>query len=200
MNRVAARPLVVAWPCVLGVLAVCFAGAGCKYDPVNSDAIAALGKETPGGPDEFHRPGEPCGLCHRQGGQADDFSIAGTIFAGPANLIGVDTARIDLVDSNGTSPPPENPVITNCVGNFFVRRTTWDPAYPVAVRVTKGVSRTMLSEIGRASSCADCHKAQLPLRDPTTTVDHVYLFADQDPAGKAAVCRIDPDLTTYRSP
>jgi hypothetical protein len=170
--------------------------SGCSSDPVESDAIKALGKETAGGPSEFHRAGQPCGLCHQANGQADtDFSVAGTIFAGPNNLIGVDGARVDLVDSAGTSPPLTTKVITNCVGNFWVLRSEWDPAFPIAVRVTKnGVSRTMQSQISRASSCADCHKAQIPLDDPFSTMPHVYLFADQDPAGKAAVCGIDPDL------
>jgi hypothetical protein len=174
-------------------------GPGCKYDPVNDDEVKALGKETPGGPDEYHRPGQPCGLCHRQGGVAKtDFSISGTIFAGLGNLTGVNEARIDLVDSKGTSPP-NTLVSTDCVGNFFVLRSNWDPAFPIAVRVTSisGVSQTMRSEIGRSSSCGDCHKPELPLHDPLSTVDHVYLFSGEDPAGKATSCRIDPDLTTY---
>jgi cytochrome c553 len=180
---------------VTGVVAL---GYGCKYDPVYDDEVAALGKETPGGPDQYHRPGQPCGLCHRKGGVAKtDFSIAGTVFAGLDNLIGVDSARVDLVDSKGTSPPIGSLVITNCVGNFFVLRSDWDPAFPIAVRVTKGVSQTMRSQISRTSSCGDCHKPELPLHDPLSTVDHVYLFSGEDPAGKAAVCRIDPDLTTY---
>jgi hypothetical protein len=193
--RLVAVHLVACAVLVSGVVAL---APGCKYDPVYDDEVKALGKETPGGPDEYHRPGQPCGLCHRQGGVAKtDFSIAGTIFAGLDNLTGVDSARIDLVDSKGTSPPVENPVITNCVGNFFVLRSDWDPAFPIAVRVTKGVSETMRSQIGRTSSCGDCHKPELPLHDPLSTVDHVYLFGGEDPAGKATVCRIDPDLTTY---
>jgi hypothetical protein len=170
--------------------------ASCTSDPVYHDAVKALGKESPGGPSEFHRAGQPCGLCHQDGGDAStDFAIAGTIFAGEANLIGVEGARVDLVDANGTSPPLTKPVLTNCVGNFFVQRSDWNPAFPIAVRVTKGaVSRTMRSQVSRASSCADCHVAKLPLDDPFSQVTHVFLFADQDPQGKAVACAIDPDL------
>jgi cytochrome c553 len=175
-------------------LVFAFASA-CSADPVQSDAVKALGKEK-GSANEFHRAGQPCGVCHQAGGNASsDFSVAGTIFAGPDSLVGVEGAHLDLVDSKGTSPPLDKPVVTNCVGNFFVQRSDWDPAYPVAVRVSKGtVSRTMRSPINRASSCADCHKAEVPLTDPFTTVPQISLFADQDPAGKAQVCDRDPDL------
>ena len=168
----------------------------CSSDPVYHDAVKALGKESPGGPSEFHRAGQPCGLCHQEGGDANtDFAVAGTIFAGPANLIGVEGARVDLLDANGTSPPITKPVLTNCVGNFYVLRSDWNPAFPVAVRVTKGaVSRTMRSQISRTPSCADCHKAKLPPDDPLSDVPHIYLFSDQDPQGKAVACAVDPDL------
>lgn len=167
----------------------------CSGDPAQSDAIKALGKEK-GAANETHRAGQPCGLCHQAGGAASsDFSVAGTVFAAQGSLVGVDGARIDLVDSKGTTPPLDKPVLTNCVGNFFVRRSDWDPAYPVAVRISKGsVSRTMRSAISRASSCAECHKAEVPLNDPFSTVPQVFLFADADPAGKSQSCDRDPDL------
>jgi len=128
--------------------------------------------------------------------------VAGTIFAGPNSLVGVDGARIDLVDANKTSPPLATPIITNCVGNFFVRRSDWDPAFPLSVRVTKGgTSRTMSSQISRTSSCADCHKAQVPLVDPFSSLGPIYLFGpDGDPAGKAKECDRDPDVTLDGTP
>lgn len=171
------------------------AAAACTADPVQKDAVSSLGKEK-GKANETHRAGQPCGVCHQAGGEASsDFSIAGTVFAGPGSLVGVEGARIDLVDSAGTSPPIDKPVLTNCVGNFFVRRSDWNPAYPIAVRVSKnGVSRTMQTEIARASSCAECHVAKVPLDDPFSQVTQIYLFADQDPAGKSLVCDRDPDL------
>jgi hypothetical protein len=183
-------------PLIVLVAGAALLAASCTPDPVQHDAVKALGKETPGGPNEFHRPGQPCGVCHQDGGVADtDFSVAGTIFAGPGNLIGVIGARIDLVDSNGTSPPIGQPILTNCVGNFFIKRSDWDPAYPIAVRITKGsVTRTMRGPINRASSCAECHIAKLQLDDPFSQVPHVYLFNDTDPAGKATTCANDPDL------
>lgn len=168
----------------------------CTLDPVQSDAIKALGKEK-GAVNEFHRAGQPCGLCHQAGGAATtDFSVSGTVFASDQKLIGVEGARIDLVDANKTSPPASAPLLTNCVGNFFILRSDWDPAYPIAVRVTKGgVSRGMQSAINRASSCAECHKAEVPLVDPFSTVKPVFLFgADGDPVGKAKTCDRDPDL------
>ncbi|MEO6573727.1 MAG: hypothetical protein ABIP89_07810 [Polyangiaceae bacterium] len=168
----------------------------CTQDPVQSDGISALGKEK-GAANEFHRAGQPCGICHQAGGTASsDFSVSGTVFASSESLIGVEGARIDLVDANKTSPPASAPLLTNCVGNFFILRSDWDPAYPIAVRVTKGgISRGMQSAINRASSCADCHKAEVPLADPFSTVKPVFLFgAEGDPVGKAKTCDRDPDL------
>jgi len=198
--RAVAAALAVA-PVAFAAWIAC-AAAGCSADPVQSDAISALGKEK-GSANEFHRAGQPCGLCHQKGGSApSDFSIAGTIFAAPNSLVGVEAARIDLVDANKTSPPLATPIITNCVGNFFIRRSDWDPAFPVSVRVTKGgTSRTMNSQISRTSSCADCHKAQVPLADPFSSLGPIYLFgADGDPAGKAQACDRDPDVNLDRAP
>jgi cytochrome c553 len=181
----------------LSALAVAVVVPACSADPHLSDAISALGNEK-GAVNENHRAGQPCLLCHQKGGAADtDFSVAGTVFASPGTLVGVEGARIELVDANKTSPPVDKPVVTNCVGNFFVKRSDWDPAFPIAVRVSKGsLSRTMRSSIGRAGSCADCHKAEIPLKNPFGSVPQVFLFGDDgDPAGKSKNCDRDPDLS-----
>ena len=52
-------------------------------DPVRDRAIERLGAEDPAvaiGPE--HRPGQPCVLCHSEGGPASGkpFAIAGTVF------------------------------------------------------------------------------------------------------------------------
>lgn len=191
MNRFSVITL-AACAAVLGAAAL-----SCNADPVLNDAIAALGAEK-GPANDTHRAGQPCTLCHQPNGNADsDFSVAGTIFASPDGLVGVDGARIDLVDAEGKSPPGDKVFLTNCVGNFFVKRTDWDPKFPIAVRVSKGsVSRTMRSSIGQAGSCAHCHKAEIPLKDPFSTTHQVFLFASGgDPAGKAKICDRDPDLT-----
>jgi cytochrome c553 len=169
---------------------------GCSDDPVQSDAIAALGKEK-GPVNETHRAGQPCGLCHQAHGEAgSDFSVAGTVFASLDSLVGVEGARIDLVDANKTSPPSGTPVLTNCVGNFFLRRSEWDPAFPIAVRVSKGgASRTMQTQVSQAASCATCHEARLPPTDRATKVPQIYIFGPEgDPNGKAKTCDRDPDL------
>ena len=168
----------------------------CSADPIQADGIKALGKEK-GTANEFHRAGQSCGICHQSGGAAStDFSVSGTVFASSESLVGVEGARIDLVDANKTSPPASMPLLTNCVGNFFVKRTDWDPAFPIAVRVSKGgVSRTMQSPINRAGSCGECHKAQVPLSDPFSSLRPVFIFGvDGDPNGKAKTCDRDPDL------
>lgn len=182
----------LALTCLVGAV-VC----SCSTDPVQTDAIKALGREV-GQANEFHRAGQPCTLCHQPSGIADsDFSVAGTIFAGTDSLVGVDGAQVHLVDADGRSPPVTKPIVTNCVGNFFVKRSDWDPKFPIAVAVQKGaVRRTMRSAIGQAGSCATCHLAEVPLQGNHAfeAVPHVYLFGGEDPAGKAQVCDRDPDL------
>lgn len=121
-------------------------------DPVHDRAVERLGPEGPDGPSPLHRAGQPCATCH------DDFSVAGTVFDGEASTVGVEGARIHLVDALGTSPPHVKPVVTNRAGSFFVRRSDWSPVFPIRVRISKDGSETVMkSDIGRAASCADCH-------------------------------------------
>ncbi|MDB4935004.1 MAG: hypothetical protein JWP87_1976 [Labilithrix sp.] len=115
--------------------------------------------------------------------------MAGTIFAAPGGLVGVEGARVELVDSAGTSPPP---VVTNCVGNFWVTRGAWDPVFPIRVTVTKGSTRhEMKSDIGRAASCADCHATAVA--DPLVKTGPVTLFETSDPEGPPKSCPVNPD-------
>jgi cytochrome c553 len=169
-------------------------GAACIVpDPIHEKKLDRLGEETANGPSAFHRAGQACGTCHRPDGEAkQDFTVAGTVFAGPDALVGVEGVEVQLVDSAGTSPVQR--VTTNCVGNFFVPRASWDAAFPVLVRLRKGdVVRTMNTPIGRAASCADCHEASSPPRDPHGRVSAVYLFGTEDPAGPPKECPIEPD-------
>lgn len=186
-------PLVVplAALCALSVLA---SGACTPLpDPVHDQAVERLGAEPPIGPGALHRPGQPCGTCHGASGPAEtDFSVAGTIFAGPGSLVGVEGALVELIDAAGTSPPAASGVVTNCVGNFWVRRSSWNPVFPVRVVVSRGEThRPMNSEIGRAASCADCHAKAVA--DPFVQTGPVTLFASADPAGPPQKCPVDPN-------
>ena len=65
--------------------ALAFAALGCGNRAID-ERIAALGDEAPDvPPSEFHRPGQPCLLCHgeylREG---PIMTVAGTIYAFPA--------------------------------------------------------------------------------------------------------------------
>lgn len=138
-------------------------------DPVHDRAVEALGPEGPEGAGPLHRPGSRCALCHNatNGPASSDFSVAGTVYAGPTNLTPVEGARIHLVDALGTSPPALSPVLTNAAGNFWVERSEWNPVFPVRVKVTKDAAETIMkSDIGRAASCADCHDAKVPPSSP----------------------------------
>jgi hypothetical protein len=161
----------------------------CFKDPVHNTDVSNLGPER-GNADEYHRAGQPCVVCHGSEGPAStQFSVAGTIFSQPGDLVGVQGAQVELTDSAGT----KYIATTNCVGNFYVKPSDWDPHFPILVRVAKGgVSRTMTSPIGREPSCGKCHDGHLPNRAPLYLVDHVYLFASDEPTLPA--CPVSPDI------
>src|SRR5215210_3214419 len=108
---------------VAAVIAVAGVGSSCNLDPVHRAGVNGLGPENADlyQPDsEFHRPGEPCALCHSDKGPANsDFVLAGTIFWGPDNYNDrVDNAYVRVLDANKR----RKCYVTNCNGNFFVRR------------------------------------------------------------------------------
>ncbi len=130
---------------------------------------------------QYHRAGQPCLVCHGgQGPASKQFSIAGTVFAGPFsntgdNTLGVSGATVAYVDDNTST----NFSTTNCVGNFWLLAdgsTGWPnfPAFPILTEVispgTPPVVTPMVGHIGRDGSCASCHA------DPPgpTTLGHVY--------------------------
>ena len=142
-------------------LVPCFTGALLLFaacNPVNSDAIAALGGENPNvrrGP--LHRPGQPCLLCHDgQLGNPPAFSIAGTVFEFPGAVVGADLASVVLTDADGGVQQ----TLTNAAGNFYLTPSDWSPTFPltkVTVTGANGVTATMQSEVGRDGACASCH-------------------------------------------
>lgn len=126
-------------------------------DPVQSNAIDALGGEAPGVPHgPTHRPGQPCLLCHEGGlGHPPAFSVAGTVFDHPSDPRGVNGATVSLTDANGAGFN----AITNTVGNFYITPAQWTPAFPLTVIVTGagGQKVTMHTDIGRDGACGACH-------------------------------------------
>lgn len=154
-------------------LSVCAAlasiGSSCNLDPVHRAGVNGLGPENadlyePNS--EFHRPGEPCALCHSDKGPAESqFVLAGTIFWGPDNYNDrVDNAYVRILDANKR----KKCFVTNCNGNFFVRKEDFSNiTFPLLVSVERTVEpnknestlviRRMSSHIGREASCAVCH-------------------------------------------
>jgi hypothetical protein len=178
---------------VLGLGVALAVLVACDVDPIHNGAVAEQGKETTGVPiGEFHRAGQPCVVCHSDAGPASTiFSVAGTVFAGPNNTVGVDGATVQMTDAKGSKFEKT----TNCVGNFFVKPTDWDPAFPILVRVAKGAAkRSMKTPIGREPSCGNCHVRVIDDTNQYGSMPHVYLFAGDDPAGPSKACPVNPDL------
>ncbi|HEY1959153.1 MAG TPA: hypothetical protein VGH28_26245 [Polyangiaceae bacterium] len=139
-------------------------------DPVRSAERSALGPEDPGVPQgETHRPGQPCLVCH------DDFSMGGTIYQDDLTTP-VEGATINLVDADGN----QFQATSNSVGNFFIKKSDWQPVYPIGSYVDAngngviGVTvvgtdpnnpAQMITHIGRDGSCATCHFGSGPTAD-----------------------------------
>jgi hypothetical protein len=148
----------------LALLAALAAASACSTDPVHDSAVSALGPEAANIPQgQYHRAGQPCVVCHGSEGPANtQFSIAGTVFFGPATTaspIGVGNVTVQLEDDAQS----KFSVTTNCVGNFWVKPSDWKPQFPVLVSIGGAPEGQMLtvsmqSHIGRDPSCGDCHQ------------------------------------------
>ncbi len=142
------------------VLLIALAALSC-LDPVHSDAVTALGDEKAGeSPGSLHRAGQPCLTCHGgQGPGGPEFSVAGTVYATRTGTDGLADAKVTLLDANGSSHVAQ----TNRVGNFYVLKDAWDPAYPLFVRLDSGATKkVMQTRIGGQGACAFCHNGPRP--------------------------------------
>ena len=141
-----------------------FSGSGC-VDPLKGQQIAELGDEVPGFEEmELHRPGQPCLVCHSDGGPGEPkFSFGGTLFFRPPNgdpAFLVEGYTVEILDSKGDTVQ----ATSNACGNFYIELDTFKPAYPVRTEVlgtnAEGkliTNEVMTSRIARDGSCASCH-------------------------------------------
>lgn len=177
--------------------------SSCDLNPVHTDAVNALGPEVAGIPTgEYHRAGQPCLTCHGGEGPAKaQFTVAGTVFYGPANNtaspIGVGGAVVTLEDDTTV----QFSVTTDCVGNFYLRPGDWPsaggPYFPLLVTISGTVGtfseQSMQSHIGRTGSCADCHQ-YITTQNYFQTPGLVHLYAADNPSfqGTDPNCPVDP--------
>lgn len=158
---------------LVSVLGFALLAASCT-DPVKDHAIERLGPEQGGVPEgPEHRPGQPCVLCHSDGGPASDhkFAIGGTIFDTAKADKGAENVRVYFIDAANA----ERQVVTNAVGNFFIRESEWpDLTFPfkTGIRRGTGLPVSMQSTINREGSCNFCH--QLPGGDPRESIGPIF--------------------------
>lgn len=153
----------------LTVAAALTLASACK-DPVLEARVEALGPDTgpyPAGPN--HRAGAPCTLCHMEGSAASSpFDLGGTVYARVSPKQGLGGVKVRLFDNEGD----ELGVVTNEVGNFFLRKGELGPIdFPIWVELEyQGEVTAMQAPIFRERSCASCHT------DPAgpTSPGHVY--------------------------
>jgi hypothetical protein len=148
------------------LVALSAAVVSCR-EPFIKDQIAALGDEAPGfEPNEIHRPGSPCVLCHsKRGGKGPEFSLGGTLFFRPPNSepLPAENYVVRVLDSEGELFD----LVSNRCGNFYLPKETFEPAFPLNVSIFSRdptdpqkliANEPMVSRIGRDGSCAACHK------------------------------------------
>jgi hypothetical protein len=150
------------------VLACALAATSCGNPAVDA-RIEALGEENPNvEPSQYHRPGQPCVLCHSEyEGEEPLMSVGGTIFGTSGERVPVEGVIVKMWDSSGSYFE----AVTNCIGNFYVEKEKWDPNFPLhvemeypvpgAVDPETGQTETrvisMGTRISRDGSCAGCH-------------------------------------------
>ncbi len=152
-------------------VALALALASCG-DPVHDDAIAALGPEAPNvPPGPLHRPGQPCAACHRDGGPAVPFSLAGTVYATATSPKPAANVTVMIFDATLALTT----FTTNCAGNFFARASDYAPKFPIWATLRAGrIQRDMDSPAYREGSCAACHTASVG----PASAGPVYLIDD----------------------
>jgi len=174
---------------------------GCGNRAVD-ERIAVLGDEDPNvPPGEFHRPGQPCLLCHGEYLREEPvMSVGGTIYAVPTNTaderpLPVKGVKVKLTDSFGDS----HVTGTNCAGNFFIPESEWKPAFPLRAEIEYPVPGSlettkrvvMSTRISRDGSCAGCHVGPPNQGSPgyvfCAETQPTPAFDPQDPACPGAV-------------
>ena len=121
----------------------------------------------------MHRPGQPCLVCHRDGGEGPTFTVAGTVFRDPAGLVPVQDAMVVLIDAMQARIT----ATTNCVGNFYLTPRDASPTLPMWTTVELGTIRIdMESAMHLDGDCGACHG------DPVTQAQAGHVFLTDDPA------------------
>lgn len=146
--------------CGLVVASLAFFVVGCE-SPIEDDLIEEQGPEVAGlveGP--LHRYGQKCFACHGGYGPGPEMAFAGTVFATPNEDIPVQAATITITDATGDT----RSTFSNCAGNFYVLKESWDPVYPLRAELEcilpSGEKRRSLmgTRINRDGGCASCHE------------------------------------------
>lgn len=143
-------------PLALGLTASC-------ANPVHSDAVDALGPEVGERPGPTHRAGQPCMTCHGGDGPGPDFAVAGTVYEVRDGATALEGVQVVLSDSAGQTQT----LVSNQVGNFYMRAQEWTPTYPMFAKLEyQGTEKPMTTRIGRTGGCADCHRSGVAKKMP----------------------------------
>ncbi len=124
-------------------------------------------------------PGDNCRSCHGAPSsrypEAPDWSIAGTIFAGPKSDQGVEGVSVVVVDATGAKVT----AVSNQAGNFY---TATPVVAPYSVTLSKGSRSITMAVPPPAGGCNACHAKQPVGGAPGR------LFLPEDSFDSAAEC------------
>ncbi len=128
----------------------------------DSDQVGLLGEITPPvctdpvapADDGHHRPGDDCMSCHRQGGDATPYALAGTLYADAGGAAPVAGATLHFMDTAGLDAI----VITAANGNFWSVDPITFPLVAFTARCPDVVPMvTALGEADLGCNRAGCH-------------------------------------------
>lgn len=170
------------------VLALAAFASSCTMDPVHEAAVNSLGEENANEyPPEsnWHRPGEPCALCHSKKGPAEsEFWLGGTVYWARDSDHPAANVYVRILDGSNSV----NCFVTNCAGNFWLRKGgLFGIQFPLLISIERtkepGVNeetlviRRMASHVSREGSCATCHIKGL---HDFASPDRIYLYPTDD--------------------
>lgn len=141
------------------VLAGCMDGGGDEAggDPLTEvDEMCMSGTAWVGGEVESTRmhPGRDCLGCHQSRNEADEVTLAGTVFGGLTEFddcFGVEGVTLQITDANGGTIE----VVSNTAGNFVLENTAVATPY-TAKLIYEGRERAMATP-QTVLSCNSCH-------------------------------------------
>lgn len=103
-------------------------------------------------------PGRDCISCHASRGEGPRYAAAGTVFetfTEADDCYGAGGATVEIIDAN----QKVTAMTTDSAGNFYLRESDGDIAFPITARVKVGDKVRVMTTPQSTANCASCHTA-----------------------------------------